>query len=248
MIYWFSGTGNSHRVAQHLAQLLGDELEFMSPGLQCDHERVIWVFPIYSWGVPPYVAEVIRSATLTRGSHHYMVATCGDDAGLAPRMWRKLLSPHHVIPMAAYTVIMPNTYVALPGFDVDEPQLRDSKLDREPDRTRHIARMISESSTADDVIAGSMPWIKTRLIYPFFTGCLMSPRDFKVDDGCISCGRCRSHCPVGNISMDERERPVWGNRCAGCLACYHVCPAHAISYGRFTATKGQYYLDNLREI
>ncbi|MCM1520419.1 MAG: EFR1 family ferrodoxin [Lachnoclostridium sp.] len=244
MIYWFSGTGNSRRVAQHLAQLLGDGMAFMTPGLKSDHERVIWVFPIYSWGVPPYVAEVIRTASLAEGSRHYMVATCGDDAGLAPQMWRKLLEPHHVVPMAAYTVIMPNTYVVLPGFDVDPPELRDSKLEQEPERTRHIARLISESSTTDDFTTGSMPWIKTRLIYPWFIAHMMSPRDFKVSDACISCGRCSRDCPVSNISMDEKGRPVWGDRCAGCLACYHVCPAHAISFGRFTASKGQYYLEN----
>ena len=35
-------------------------------------------------------------------------------------------------------------------------------------------------------------------------------------------------------------RPTWGPNCALCMRCYHLCPNHAINYGRETENKGQY--------
>lgn len=40
--------------------------------------------------------------------------------------------------------------------------------------------------------------------------------------------------------MKER-RPVWGKNCTACLACYHVCPQHAVQYGKKTKGKGHYF-------
>jgi NAD-dependent dihydropyrimidine dehydrogenase PreA subunit len=36
--------------------------------------------------------------------------------------------------------------------------------------------------------------------------------------------------------------PQWQSDCSGCLACYHVCPHHAINFGKMTQKKGQYTL------
>ena len=61
----------------------------------------------------------------------------------------------------------------------------------------------------------------------------------KVDHAaCIDCGLCEKVCPVGNITVTDR--PVWGGNCTQCLACYHVCPVHAVEYGKMTGKKGQY--------
>lgn len=43
---------------------------------------------------------------------------------------------------------------------------------------------------------------------------------------------------MNNIKVTDR--PVWGDNCTQCLACYHICPVHAVEYGKVTAKKGQY--------
>ena len=60
MILYFTGTGNSRRVAGQLSELLGDTTVQLAPSLRgstlplpAGDIRVIWVFPVYSWGVPP---------------------------------------------------------------------------------------------------------------------------------------------------------------------------------------------------
>lgn len=241
MIYWFSGTGNSRRVARDLATLLDAPADFMTRGAATNDDIVVWVFPIYSWGVPPYVAEVIASAGCREDSRHYMVATCGDDAGNAARMWRRMIEARGWKAMATFTVIMPNNYVSMKGFDTDPESLAESKLAAEPARVAAVADAIKAGSTTDDVTRGSFAWVKTSVIYPWFVRHAMSPEPFNVNSACISCGKCVEACPLHNVTTKD-GRPVWGNDCAGCLACYHICPRHAVNYGKATLKKGQYYL------
>lgn len=73
---------------------------------------------------------------------------------------------------------------------------------------------------------------------PFFNTFLMSPKPFYATEACIACKKCEKACPVNNIKVTDR--PVWGDNCTQCLACYHICPVHAVEYGKVTAKKGQY--------
>ena len=71
MIICFSGTGNSRLVVLELQRHLGGEVIFLEGELLLHPSRtvlevpqgedVIWVFPVYSWGVPPVVARPISS-------------------------------------------------------------------------------------------------------------------------------------------------------------------------------------------
>ena len=78
----------------------------------------------------------------------------------------------------------------------------------------------------------------TPLFFICFNAFLMSPKPFHATEACIGCKKCEKVCPVGNITVTDR--PVWGGNCTQCLACYHVCPVHAVEYGKMTGKKGQY--------
>ncbi len=127
MIIYFSGTGNSRAVATELGQLMDEEVKAMSPSMRggdmtlTDSRRLIWVFPVYSWGVPPYVMDIIRSVVIDAPAAmpHHAVMTCGDDCGLTDRMWRKAIAARGWRGRCVMSVQMPNNYVSLPGFDVD---------------------------------------------------------------------------------------------------------------------------------
>ncbi len=256
MIFCFSGTGNSRRVAERLSRLLGEEVTEMNrttyevaASVPVADGLTVWVFPVHSWGLPDFVVRFMRRVGGGCGAgvagRHYMVCTCGDDIGLAHRQWRRLVADRGWRPMAAYSVQMPNTYVVFPGFDVDSQETARRKLDASEDRVVSVASMIMSGATADDVEEGALPWIKSHLVYPYFMKRMISPEPFRVDAGrCIGCGRCENACPLGNVRLGAGRLPAWGADCTMCLGCYHVCPRHAVEYGRRTRGKGQYYCPN----
>ena len=252
MILFFSGTGNTRYCAELLAKALGDKAFDISPRRRDESishvaasSRIVWMFPIYSWGVPPIVVDFMRHAVIDGASEvpHYMVATCGDDAGNAAKMWRSLVSDCKWTPRSAYTVQMPNTYVCLPGFDVDSDELQRAKIAAAPAHIAIIAAAIMQddlSATPRDMVTrGRFARLKTSVIYPSFKHNGVKPQRFAVSDACTGCGTCMRTCPMYNISMKD-GKPLWGNNCAMCLACSHRCPAHAVMYGHTTRHKGQY--------
>ncbi|MDE6395642.1 MAG: flavodoxin domain-containing protein [Muribaculaceae bacterium] len=177
MILVFSGTGNTLAVARRLAGELGDSVREFTPEELTVPEnavfssadgRVIWMFPTYSWGVPPVVLNLIAKATFDfpEDAVHYMVTTAGDDSGLIADQWRKALQARGIKGKNAYSVRMPNTYTMMKGFDVDSPEVVASKLSAMPGRVKEIASSIEAGTPGDNLVRGSWPWIKTRLIYP----------------------------------------------------------------------------------
>lgn len=252
MIICFSGTGNTARAVEKLAALLGETYVRMLAGeelldpvncsLITNDTRVIWAFPTYSWGVPPVVAKYIAEVKDGGGvgaATHYMLTTCGDDMGYTDRQWRRLIERRGWCAGAAYAVIMPNTYVAIIGFDIDPPELSRRKLDDAPRKIEEIAELIAAGSPRAVTVRGAFPWIKSRVIYPWFVRFEMSPKPFRSNEGCIGCGLCERSCPMNNIKLAD-GRPVWSNHCALCLRCYHICPRRAIAYGKTTESKGQW--------
>lgn len=248
MLYWFSGTGNSRYVAGELSRLLGCKSvcmthELSSIGINRDNGDIVgFCFPVYSWGVPQPVLEFMRDLKTEhlKGKYIYAVLTCGDEAGLAAEVFRKALNSIGVKLSVAFTIIMPNNYVMLPGFGIDSKEVEIAKLQASSQRIAYIAKRIMERSEIDNVFRGSKAWLKTKLIYPLFRRWGVKASRWNVDTSlCIGCGKCAKACPANNITLKDGV-PEWGNLCWSCTACYHSCPKRAIDYGRFTRGKGQY--------
>lgn len=250
MIFCFSGTGNTRRITDKLHDLLGDEILRLPPGLMRRPElvnlkvndgRVIWTYPIHCWGPPHTVTKVMRRATITSDGPvvHHMVCTCGDDIGLADKIWLSSINKRGWTPGHIASVQMPNTYTSLPGFDVDPKEVADAKLEAMEPRIEAIASDIESGRWGEDVVRGSYPWAKTRLLYPLFRMFLSSTGPFHTNDKCRGCGRCARNCPVTSIEIVD-GKPVWGKVCTMCMRCYHCCPSRAVEYGSFTKDKGQF--------
>ncbi len=248
MILFFSGTGNTRLVATRLGALLGEKVLEMDVRAAAEQsftlapgERMVWCFPIYSWGVPPVVVKVIERTEIEGAveAEHIMVCTCGDDCGNADRQWRRLLRGRGWKGSEAYSVQMPNTYVLMKGFDTDSPEVVAAKLSAAPSATAAIADAIKEGRPGN-YVRGRWAWLKSMVIYPWFCRFAMSPEPFHTNGVCTACGRCSRICPTGNITPDGEGLPCWGDDCALCLRCYHSCPRRAIRYGRATDVKGVY--------
>lgn len=253
MILYFTGTGNSRRVANSLGILLNErivEIPKSSPyNLVLEGCSLGIVCPVYSWGIPPIVTDFlfhlnqimvqeIKSKTLPV----WVVLTYGDDCGEALTMMRKALKRIGLNLSGAWGIKMPNVYVLLPGFDVDRKELERRKLEESHARIQKIAVKISGGDWEFKVNKGSFPKLKTILTFPLFKRWGVNPRRWNVDASlCIGCGRCMNTCPVSNIALDAKMHPIWGIDCTSCCGCYHVCPVHAINYSTLTQKKGQYH-------
>ena len=251
MVYYFSGTGNSAFVAASLAKFLNLETRFVpeteASSLVEPMERFLLVFPVYSWGVPPLISKFIREIPVSfwnimkeRNLPVDCVMTCGDEVAMAPEMIIKDFEREGVAVDSIWSVIMPNNYVLLPGFDVDPKEVENAKLENCQGRIMEIAQALSRREKRVDVTRGNIAWLKTKLVFPLFKKWGVFPRKWHYRQVCIGCGKCEKICPLINIKM-ENGHPVWGNRCCSCLGCYHICPVHAVEYGNETKRKGQYF-------
>lgn len=216
---------------------------------RCDTptKSVGFVFPVYAWGVPPIVMDFISRLPemfIESISEHripvWCVATCGDETGMAVEMLRKALGKRNLPLTGAWSLIMPNVYVLLPGFGVDSKEVEERKLSEAVVRIEHIASCINEGMWEEDVHLGPWPRVKTSVVYPLFKRWGVNTKKWHYTDACIGCGKCVKACPVGNIAMTEGH-PLWGTDCTSCCACYHVCPTRAAQYGSVTRNAGQYY-------
>lgn len=257
MIFYFSGTHNSRYAALRLGSLTGQKVLFIPDTdpftlhLEPD-ETVGFVFPVYAWGVPPIVLDFIcrlpeeQMARMSADAAYiWCVTTCGDETGMAVEMFRKALLRRGVELSNAWSLIMPNVYVLLPGFgtdpkDVEERKLRDAVGCLEAIAGRILARDRGEF----DVHLGSFPRLKTSVVYPLFRKWGVNTKKWHYTDACIGCGKCASACPVDNIAMVEGH-PRWGTDCTSCCACYHVCPTRAAQYGSVTRKAGQFYNESI---
>lgn len=251
MIFYFSGTGNSRWAAKTLAELLGEKLIAVSEAFASrqyeytleEDESIGFVFPTYSWGPAPVMVEFAKRIKFNNYSSNtfcYMVTTCGDDIGLSVDIWKKALG--NITCNAAYSVQMPNNYILLPGFDIDSKELEEKKKHNAIGRIESIAHEIKLHTHKIDVVKGAMAWIKSRVIYPWFSRYSMSDKKFAVSpDKCTHCGACVNNCPMQNITMNGNSTPQWHGNCAMCLACIHRCPTRAIEYAHATQKKGRYF-------
>lgn len=225
----FSGMGNSMAVGRKLEQLLAAD----------ESSDLLWVFPVYAWGVPPVLVKHLQQQNLA-GRRCHMVCTFGDEAGMIERQWRQLIESRGGTVGGIFGVQMPNTYVCLPFFNVDGTALQARKLAAADVRVTEIASRLLAGELTPDLHRGPLPRFKSRVIYPWFFRRLMKVSKFHHTVGCTGCGTCIRNCPQRNISPSADGTPVWGPDCAYCLRCYHICPHHAVAYGRVTARKGQY--------
>lgn len=244
MIAYFSGTGNSRFVASKLAEKLDAQVNKILDSSFNKGEVEGLVFPIYSWGIPPVILQFVSEKSDALAANVWVVCTCGDETGNAPKQLKKALEKVGKRMVAFWSVQMPNDYVLLPGFTVDSQEVEEKKLQLAPARIDAIAELIRKQDWRFDYVSGSMPAVRS-LVWPLFKRWGINPKLWRFTDACIGCGKCAQVCPVSNIQMvdgesDTKKHPHWGDNCLSCTACFHVCPTNAVQYGKITDKKKQY--------
>lgn len=275
MIFYFSGTGNSKWAAKTLALETGDTLVSIPEVINSDcsftlakDEHVGFIFPIHGWRVPNIVKEFLTKLTIkTLGedtSHvkHYCfcLVTAGDSIGKAMERFQQQLKSVTVNGAlslkAVCSLIMPESYVGLPGMDVDTKEKELKKKELASKQLKEFSNILKQRPHKDSnqiwgwnqLIRGPIPSFFSGPVGGFFERFLITDKPFHVDSRrCVKCGICANVCPVSDIKGGLGFEPEWlhNGKCLTCFSCYHHCPHHAIEFGKRTQKKGQYFYNKL---
>ena len=254
MIFYFSGCGNSKHAAETIAAGLNDKLIFIPEAARegrfdyelAEGERLGFVFPIYAWAPPKLVLDfiqklIVKVPELVEGpTYVYFACTCGDECGLAEKVFSKAVEAKGWALSACFSMKMPETYIGMPGFKLDTEEKAKQKIEAaNATLTRNIPRLLHKEHFAE-MDKGKAAWLKTYLINGSFNKYATDDKKYLSTEECIHCGKCVEVCPLKNITLED-GRPKWNGNCTMCMSCYHHCPVNAIQYGKGTVGKGQYY-------
>ena len=152
-------------------------------------ERVGFVFPVYGWEPPRIVMDFVRRMTMKHVPEYlYFVCTCGDDTGKTADVFMSAIQAKGWKCHAGYSVLMPDTYVCLPGFDIDGEEELKRKETNADARVDFICDELSRRVVIDKhgCFEGAFPKVKTYVLGGLFRKFLMSPKPFHATDACIS--------------------------------------------------------------
>lgn len=242
-IYWFSGTGNSFRVARAIGDGLTDSELFpiaravSEPAPMADSLGL--VFPVYAWGPPAIVTRFIENLPRPVNAYVFCVLTYGGSPGSTAAITRELLRKRGIDLSAVFGVRMPENYPPLGG--APKPEKRE-RIIAEAEETIEVVVNSLKASPHGHFDKNNVFWnVLGRLVNPMFRKSLRkSDRKFTADEKCNHCGLCARVCPVTNIEMVE-DAPRWLGHCEQCFACFHWCPQKAIQYGRKTEQQIRYH-------
>ena len=247
MILYFSATGNSHYVAQKIAEATGDKIISIETLVKekrfelstNEDEALGIVTPTYFWGLPHIVEEVLAhlNIRLASGCYVYLVATYGTTTGAIGKISRCILSRKLIRLQGEYCVRMPDTWT--PMFNLSDKAKNERRLIKAQAELEIIINNIRHR-VAETKMRGKAPLLLGKLYHATYKKARNTHHFHVIDDRCVGCGLCQRQCPISAIAL-QNGKPKWvAELCLACLRCLHNCPAFAIQYGRNSLKHGQY--------
>lgn len=245
MILYFSGTGNSRYVAEHLSCLLKDEAVSVSTYLRANkkgefktEKPYVFVTPCYMSRMPMKVEKFLLDSKFEGNKEAYFVMTAGQAIGNAGKYCEAICKKHGLKYKGIQAVQMPANYVVM--YDVTDRDKAESEAQNAMPEIKRAAELIQKDEELK--YEGLNGHKLFSMIAPSFTATMVKSKNFYAEDSCIHCGTCADLCPLDNISYKEKK-PVWGTEFMHCMACISACPAKAIQYGKATKGRNRYYLE-----
>jgi ferredoxin/flavodoxin len=237
IVFYFSGTGNSLKVAKTLARELGN-CEIISMGkaekynITKQYDTIGFVHPVYYWGLPKKVAEFVKNTDFNNmSSYYYAIATYGGIIGNGNRQINELLDERNIILNYGGKIRMVANYII--NYNI----------------FNNITKCLSRADKKLSLIISDIknrknnkikkPNKKVEQIYQNAIQTISLVQDYNINDNCIGCGTCKDVCPVRNIEIINKK-PVFNNKCECCVACIQYCPRQAINYKDKTQKRKRY--------
>lgn len=242
-VYYFSPTGGTLQVAQHLGDrlgaLLGVEVEYHSYTLPREREElpqveagdfVVWATPVYAGRIPNKTLDYVRRALRADGNPAIALVTFGNrvyDNALAELVG--LMVEGGMKPVGAVAMVTRHAFSDTLG--AGRPNEDDlAALDSFAAQVAEKLLIFNSQLLTISVPGEAHP---EKYYTPLKTN--NAPAGFlKAKPSCNSvlctcCGECLEVCPMGSIG-EKDGMPTFDGICIKCQACRRHCPTGAIAF------------------
>ncbi len=260
LICYFSGTGNTHRVAQRFAECFvaaGHQAEMLRLDetatekslpdnllqkiQQCDLLGI--GYPVYAFNAPPILLHFAKKLPkITQKKHTFLFNTSGEPLKLNNISSLKLsgmLRRRRFDVTNEYHYCMPYN-ILFRHSDEMAHKMWQTACNLIPLDTAQIVN--GEKHLLKRVFAGgALAWAMRCEQW----GGRLNGRMYRVSKECINCYKCVNDCPTHNITVNKKGKLHFGGKCLMCMRCAHLCPKNAIKIGLFNKWKvnGAYSFD-----
>jgi ferredoxin len=238
-IRYFSGTGNSWRIASVCTDT------FRSSGYETDLESIrrgwpplpatdaaCFCFPVYSLDLPRIASAYLRRLPPSeRQVPAFLLVTGGDpdNCGWAIESGVRLLAERGYPVRIAELIQMPDNWT--PFHSAPEPVAAERMTGRGVETARKLTeRFLTGEMCVKPVSLRKFGRLGSMLLRVLFhrRGVFKLWQLFRVTGTCNGCGLCERACPTGSIRM-QAGRPVWSITCEQCMRCLNYCPSRSIT-------------------
>jgi ferredoxin/flavodoxin len=240
IVFYFTGTGNSLKVAKAISAALGNT-EIVSMGklekniLVKRYDTIGFVYPVYFWGLPNIVRNFIEKIDLTNNTkaYFYGIATFGGLPGNGISQLNELLMNKHNVKLnfGKKIKMFANYIVAYRMSNKVNEITKKSDKDIIP----IINSIKNKKNNFISKTNKLFSMVYNKNIYNFKT----MDKDYIIENNCTGCGICKAVCSVKNIEIIG-GKPNFKHNCEQCVACIQYCPQRAINYKNLTQNRGRY--------
>ncbi len=239
ILYYFSGTGNTLKIARHMQNV------FRIRGLECEISNMETVdasavqdtlaskpvflglcFPVAIQSTFPLVWDFVKALPETKGQAVFMVDTMDAFSGGVVGPMKKILKEKGYKCMGAKELKMSNS-MQTKAVSLNELERKNARAVLEAERfvyellegRTHWNRVPVLSDWMRQISAKRKIWTQTS-------------RKIAVEhERCVLCKRCLNKCPVRAISLEKGHIDIDHTKCISCMRCVHQCPANAFLIG-----------------
>ncbi len=251
-IIYFSPTGNSKVLAEHLASSLIDEdvqilpLETTNPRTLKNNEHLILMYPIHGFNPPRTVKRFVKDIPKGLYNNISLIAVGCNTMWLNDAV---SLDLRKIFIRKGYQVIVEEVLAMPLTFIMSFPEKTIEEL---LDKSRTVITTIAKKIKDGGSTLKKVPF-KSKVVS--FIGKAESPAarffglELHAKKNCTSCGTCWSSCPENNIKKGKNDKPKFGFKCSMCMRCIYNCPTNSITpyISKFIPIKGGYNITDHTE-
>ncbi|HBF36584.1 MAG TPA: hypothetical protein DDW50_04620 [Firmicutes bacterium] len=238
-IHYFSGTGNTKRAVDVIAQDLqknGFEVRQFAitdakPTIEENADFNIFAFSTLSWSAPALVKKYLRRLPKGKGMKTGVFAVYAGDPGQGILKTERLLAKKGFNVFLSGGAVYPNNWSQMTNPNPPtSPEVKEI-LARGDKMAMDFAESFCKGQQQPEKKEQSGSLI-TRFAALFFGlfGRRFLGKAYIADSACSHCGLCVKTCPVHTIKMAGviQKKPHWKFNCEDCARCINICPQKAI--------------------